>query len=97
MKLVSERASARTGEACPIGSQFSRIAAAIDRAEAIAWDRVGRGTDAEERAIVRLEQSLPTPVTADDWRWAYDRLVRAFEHGWTREAAEPILRFAEGV
>lgn len=82
MKHSGERASARAGEVCPNRREFARLAAAIDAAERVAWDRIGGPTDAECAAIRRLEVTLPAPSSADDWRWLAGRLARAITNGW---------------
>lgn len=87
MTIELERASARTGE-------FARLAAAIDEAEAVAWDRIGGPTNAELAAIRRREVALPAPVTLGDWQWLARRLARAIENEWSAEAAAPLLRWA---
>lgn len=82
-----ERAPARTGE-------FARLAAAIDKSEEVAWNRIGGPTTAEFEAIRQREGSLPVPATVADWQWLALRLTRAVANGWSSEAMAPLLKLA---
>lgn len=75
-------------------SEFGRLAAALNDAEATAWDRVGGSTEADGAAICALEARVhdKRPETADDWRWAAQRLARAAVNGWCDEAFAPLVR-----
>jgi hypothetical protein len=94
MKHSGKRASARGGEVCPKGNEFDRLAAAIDAAEGVAWDRIGGPTEAECGAIRRLEAMLPTPSTASNWRWLAVRLARGLANDWRAEDAIALLKLA---
>lgn len=89
MSIEIERAPARTGD-------FARLAAAIDAAEATAWNRIGGATSAEVAAIMRREEMLPEPETVEDWQWLARRLARAVANGWTPRAVGPLIRLAGG-
>jgi hypothetical protein len=98
MELSDERASARTGDVCPEGgSEFGRVAAAIDEAENVSWDRIGGPSRADTEAVSGLERRLAPlrPSNASDWTWLARRLARALENGWHARAVKPLLRLAD--
>lgn len=94
MKDSMERASACAGEVCPRDSNFGRVAAAIDKAESAAWDRIGGPTDAEFAAIRRLEAALTTPTVLAGRRWLAGRLARAVANDWHAEARDRLAELA---
>ena len=75
-------------------SDFGQVAAAIDAAERVAWDRIGGPTDAECAAIRRLEGDLPAPSTIAEWRWIAGRLARGLANGWQGAAADRLALLA---
>jgi len=95
---VAGRASACTGNVCPdCESEFGRVAAAIDEAEAIGWDRVGGPLATDAAHVVGLGRRLHRlrPSTPADWQWLARRLARAIENGWHGGAVKPLLRLAD--
>ena len=91
-----EHASARTGEVCPDGSEFGRVAATIDEAEAISWDRIGGPSHEDAVAVHHFERHLARlrPSNLQDWQWLARRLARALENGWHGGAAKSLLKLA---
>jgi hypothetical protein len=90
------RASARTSDVCPNGSDFGRVAAAIDELDRIGGERVGGPTPAEELEAEQLEGRIHRlrPSTIADWQWLALRLARALENGWHGGAVKPLLKLA---
>lgn len=83
------------GEPASAGANdFGRLAAAIDAAERVAWDRVGGPTEAECAAIRRLESDLPAPSTIAEWRWIAGRLARGLANGWDERAVGRLIELA---
>lgn len=91
--MASNDVHPRSG-AANLPEQFSRIAAAIDEAEAAAGNRAGGPTSADRATIRRLEANLPRPVSSADWEWLARRLARALENGWHGSAAYRLIRLA---
>jgi hypothetical protein len=75
-------------------TEFARIAASIDEAEALAGERAGGPTLADQAAIRLLEAKLPRPADAADWEWLAKRLARALDNGWKGTAAFRLIRLA---
>ncbi len=91
------RASARTGEGCL--SEFGRRAALVDHLELLAGRAIGGPTPYLAAEATWAEEQLweAVPESATDFRWIALRLAeRAFENGWTREAAAPLIAAVRG-
>jgi hypothetical protein len=91
--MTIERIQSR-GRAANDTTEFARIAASIDEAEALAGGRAGGPTLADQAAIRLLEAKLPRPAGAGDWEWLAKRLARALENGWQGTAAYRLIRLA---
>lgn len=76
-------------------TEFARIASAIDEADALAGERAGGPTLADQAAIRLLETKLPRPAGADDWEWLARRLARALDNGWQGPSAQRLIRLAK--
>lgn len=76
-------------------SEFGRVAALLDRAEASAWARPGGPVKADLDRVSRLECALTShgPM-GEDWQWIARRLARAVEHGWHPGFLNPLVRLA---
>jgi hypothetical protein len=80
-------------------SEFGRVAAAIDEAEGVSWDRIGGPSRADLKAVHVLERRLDhlRPSNRTDWQWLAQRLARAFENGWCTAAVKPLVALTNGV